>query len=276
MVTAALVEEVCQQFEQEGMTFTVVDLDPEARRLELRLEFDDVDCMDCVMPSEHMRRLIASSLERRTSFPFEVTLDDPRVQVPDVAEPTAATGNGEHSGRVVVLDPTAKGHGGDPDPGPDAGPLKGKTVLFRVDALWRSWDWTVDEWSRLLRESGAEVVTWKRWQGIPGEEGDRRQAEYEGLIGSADLVVSGLANCGSCSAWTIRDALTALGTGAPTVAVATEHFVPLAKILAEDGYRPGLRLLTLPYPLDTRPEDEVREIAAQRFGELLEIAGAEV
>ena len=118
--------------------------------------------------------------------------------------------------------------------------------------------------------------TWKRWQGIPGEEGDRRQAEYEDLVRNADVLISGLANCGSCTAWTIRDALTGLAAGVATLAVATEHFVPLARILAEDGRRPGLRLHTLPYPLDTRPEAEVRRIAAENFAPALAALGARV
>lgn len=49
--------------------------------------------------------------------------------------------------------------------------------------------------------------------------------------------------------------------GKTAVAVVTEEFVPLAEIMARNMERPGLRLCVLPYPLDTRPEPEVRQIA---------------
>ncbi|MCY3632378.1 MAG: hypothetical protein OXH29_06880 [bacterium] len=57
------------------------------------------------------------------------------------------------------------------------------------------------------------------------------------------------------------------------VAVVTEEFVPLAEIMARNMERPGLRLCVLPYPLDTRPEPEVRQIALDFWEQLLESLG---
>ena len=57
------------------------------------------------------------------------------------------------------------------------------------------------------------------------------------------------------------------------VAVVTEEFVPLAEIMARNLKRPGLRLCVLPYPLDTRPEPEVRQIAHDFWGALLDSLG---
>ncbi len=272
IVTAELVEDVCRQFTQEGISFRVLGVDDERGRVELTIDFTDVDCLDCVMPTDYLERLIAASLEKRSERVFQVALHDPRTQVVDHEVRTPAATNG----RITVLDPTAVGRAGNNDPGPDAGDLHGKTILFRVDVLWKSWDWTVDEWSTMLGDADVKVLTWSRTQGIYGDEGRRVQAEYEGLIGSADVLVSGLGNCGSCTAWTIRDALSGLARDVPTAAVATEHFLPLAKILAEDGFRPGLRILTLPYPLNSRPESDVREIARAAFPALLDVLGATV
>ena len=61
--------------------------------------------------------------------------------------------------------------------------------------------------------------------------------------------------------------------GKTAVAVVTEEFVPLAEIMARNMERPGLRLCVLPYPLDTRPELEVRQIAQDFWSSLLDSLG---
>ncbi len=61
--------------------------------------------------------------------------------------------------------------------------------------------------------------------------------------------------------------------GKTAVAVVTEEFVPLAEIMARNMERPGLRLCVLPYPLDTRPEPEVRQIARDFWPTLLDSLG---
>ena len=120
------------------------------------------------------------------------------------------------------------------------------------------------------------MVTWRRVQGLVGEDYERAQGEYEAMLASADVAISGLANCGSCTSWSVRDALTASAMGLPTTAVATRHFESLAQLLAEEGGRPGLRLVVLPYPYDTLPEEEVRAHARAAFPELLDTLGATV
>lgn len=272
-ISETVVAEVCEEFVQSGMELTMTSVDDEGTHIELDLVFHDVECIDCVLPAEYLERLIATGLESRTGYRPKVHVRDPRLLPVLAGRPVASAGSPD--GMIIVLDPTATGRGGDMNPGPDAGPLRGRTVGFRVDALWRSWDWVVDEWSRELDSVGSKVKTWKRWQGVPGADGAEAQAEYEAFLGSVDVVISGLGNCGSCTAWTVRDALTALSSGLPTAAVATDNFVPLAKILAEDGMHPGLRVLNLPYPLDTLPEVTVREIARRAFPQMLATIGAE-
>jgi hypothetical protein len=44
--------------------------------------------------------------------------------------------------------------------------------------------------------------------------------------------------------------------------------------MAMNAGRPGVRVFVLPYPLETRPEDEVRAIARDRFADLLQTLGA--
>jgi hypothetical protein len=56
--------------------------------------------------------------------------------------------------------------------------------------------------------------------------------------------------------------------------VITEEFVTIAtRISALKGHA-SLRRLVLPYPLETRPEDECREIAREYYPKLLDTLGA--
>ncbi|HVV30743.1 MAG TPA: hypothetical protein VHC41_07665, partial [Mycobacteriales bacterium] len=135
-----------------------------------------------------------------------------------------------------------------------------------------SWDWVADEWSRLLERDGAVVSSW-RAAGRTGDEGDRMLVELDAFLVGKDAAVVGLANCGSCTSWTIHDALRAASTGITAAAVCTDHFGDLAAALARRGGRSGLRRQILPYPLDTLPEAEVRDIARTHYRSLLRTLG---
>jgi hypothetical protein len=54
----------------------------------------------------------------------------------------------------------------------------------------------------------------------------------------------------------------------------TAEFEHLARTMAANAGRAGLRVHVLPYPLESRPEAEVREIARQHWPLLLETLGA--
>jgi hypothetical protein len=176
--------------------------------------------------------------------------------------------------RITVLDPTADIEGGIDNPGPDAGSLAGRSIGFRVDVLWPSWDWVVDEWTKELAANGAAVHTFRRVQGLSGDEGSEADVEYQQFLSDISVAIVGLGNCGSCTSWTVKDATQAANAGLPTVAVVTEQFTSLAGTLARHYGRPGLRTFSLPFPLQTRPEQEVRTIARDAFPSLLALMGA--
>ncbi|NRA07313.1 MAG: hypothetical protein HRU02_04085 [Myxococcales bacterium] len=54
----------------------------------------------------------------------------------------------------------------------------------------------------------------------------------------------------------------------------TREFEVLSHTMANNAGRQGLRVLVLPYPLETLPETAVREIAREHFPKLLEVLGA--
>jgi hypothetical protein len=61
--------------------------------------------------------------------------------------------------------------------------------------------------------------------------------------------------------------------GLPAVAVVTASFEDLAYRMREHNRNPDLHVLVLPYPLEDRPEDEIREVARRFYPQLLDMLG---
>lgn len=250
----------------DGADLSVIAIDDGVGIIELALELVDANCSDCMLPPARLREVLATSLAQQGLTTHRLVLRDPR-------------GGGalsNESERIMVLDPTGGADAAVGDPGPDAGALAGRTVLFRVDVLWTSWDTVSEVWQRMLTDAGAHVLTFRRTQGLAGKEADAVDRQYAHLLSEADVAVVGLGNCGSCTSWTIKDATTAARTGIPTTAVVTAQFTALADTLAGHYGRPGLRRQVLPFPLQNRPDNEVRDIAVEYFPALLETLGATV
>ena len=172
-----------------------------------------------------------------------------------------------------VLDPTANRKDDNASSGPDAGLLAGKRIGVRLDRMWRAWDWISEQWAEKFRDAGASVSFW-RSAGRSGDEGDRCEHEYTEFLASIDIAVVGLANCGSCTGWTVRDAITAANSGLPTVAVATANFETFAHEIAARGGRSGLRVHVLPYPLNENRREDVLPVGEAHFAPMLETMGA--
>jgi hypothetical protein len=267
------IDEIAAMISEDGAALAVVAIEPDGRSVELDLTLADLDCEDCVLPPDRLHATIAAALTRDTGEAIAVLLHDPRV-----AAPIGVRGGAASSVRsYVVLDPTGVApDDGVADGGPDAGPLSGKTVAIRHDVLWPAFDWTVAEWRELLEQAGATVLMWPRAQGQKDGELRRADAELEAMLARADVAISGLANCGSCTSWSVRDAIIARSKGLPTTVVATAHFESLAHLLAAEGGRPGLRVTVLPYPYSTLDEETVRAHARAEFAQLVDVLGASV
>jgi hypothetical protein len=175
-----------------------------------------------------------------------------------------------------VLDPSAGLAEDVASPGPEAGILKDKVIGIRVDEIWRCWDWITEAWAEEFRAAGATVKFWRCSQGRTGAEGERIAASLNEFLDSIDIALVGLANCGSCTGWTIRDSISAAEKGLPTTAVCTENFVELSQALARRGGRSGLRLHILPYPLNECERDEVDAVAREHLGGILQTMGVQL
>ncbi|MCW5889043.1 MAG: hypothetical protein KIT14_00685 [bacterium] len=151
-------------------------------------------------------------------------------------------------------------------------PLRGLRVGVRQDGTWRSWQVIVAVWLERLRGDGAEPVLLQTGERT-GAEGERTRAELAVWIDAVDCAVVGLGTCGSCTMWSVRDAIGVERAHKPVVVGVCEEFVAHARTTAEFLGHHGLKVLVLPYPLEARPEAELRAIADAWYPKMLDLLG---
>lgn len=81
------------------------------------------------------------------------------------------------------------------------------------------------------------------------------------LLDEADLVITGAADCGSCTAYSVQDAIELERAGVPAVVVTTTMFEPIAKTLSNNFGLAHTRRLVLPHPLGGTDEPTLHEWA---------------
>ena len=72
---------------------------------------------------------------------------------------------------------------------------------------------------------------------------------FERVVNESDIVITGAADCGSCTAYSVHDAIELEKAGRPTVVVTTTRFEPIALTMASSFGLPDTRILVLPHPL---------------------------
>lgn len=78
---------------------------------------------------------------------------------------------------------------------------------------------------------------------------------FERVVAEADVVVTGAADCGSCTAYSVYDAISFEKVGLPAVVVTTTKFAPIAATMAADFGMPDVRTLVLPHPFGGTDRD---------------------
>lgn len=152
-------------------------------------------------------------------------------------------------------------------------PIAGLKVGLRHEGSWRSWMLIVEEWQKLLARDGATPVVVQTGERTAAE-GERTRALVKEWAESVDCGISGLGTCGSCTSWSVHDAVTLEKQKRPAIVAVTEEFAQHARNMANHLGHPDLKVLVLPYPLEARPEDELREIAADYYPKFLALLGA--
>jgi hypothetical protein len=151
-------------------------------------------------------------------------------------------------------------------------PLREATIGVRTDGAWRSWRLIAAVWDEYLRRDGARTVLVETG-GMVGPTGADDRKHIDELAAGVDGAIVGLGTCGSCTTFTIKDSVVVEAREKPVVAVVTEEFETHGHHVATHLGHGDLRILVLPYPLEARPEAELREIADTFYPEVLALLG---
>ena len=82
------------------------------------------------------------------------------------------------------------------------------------------------------------------------------------LAAEADAIITGVGDCGSCSAAAAADGVVFEAAGVPVAAIITESFIPTADAMAALRGAPGYKYATTAHPVAVLTEDKVKERAA--------------
>lgn len=93
----------------------------------------------------------------------------------------------------------------------------------------------------------------------------------ERLRAEADLVITGSADCGSCTSWSAHDTVELEQLGLPTVLLATAGFTELAEQVSALYGLPQARILTVPGPLGGSSDARLAAMAADAVERTLEL-----
>ena len=89
------------------------------------------------------------------------------------------------------------------------------------------------------------------------------------LLAEADVVVTGAADCGSCTAYSVHDAIELEKAGKPAVVVTTTRFEPIARTLSAAQGLAETRCLVLPHPIGGTDEPTLYTWADAAADELI-------
>jgi hypothetical protein len=172
-----------------------------------------------------------------------------------VRKPTAAPA-GEHAAPTFRLDRR----------------IEGTTIGLRTDRAWRSWQLIAQRWADALGDAGAATIAVETGAQV-GRPASSDRKHIEDLAAATDAAIVGLGTCGSCTTFTIKDAVTIAEHEKPVVAVVCDEFAVHARNVATHLGHGDLAILVLPYPLEARPAAELEEIARDHFAEALGLLG---
>jgi hypothetical protein len=84
---------------------------------------------------------------------------------------------------------------------------------------------------------------------------------FERVVAEADVVITGTADCGSCTAYSVYDGIELEKAGRPAVVVTTTEFQPIAATMAQHFGLPDLRVVVLPHPIGGTAPDTLTKWA---------------
>jgi len=88
---------------------------------------------------------------------------------------------------------------------------------------------------------------------------------------SCDVIITGIGDCGSCSASAVADGIAFEAAGLPAAAICSDAFRVTADAMAELRGAPGYRYATTPHPVAVLNPDQVKQRAAQVLDDVMSL-----
>ena len=138
--------------------------------------------------------------------------------------------------------------------------LRGATVGLLVNTKQNAAPF-LDELGRLLVAEYGATATMARTKvnfaaPAPGEL-------IKEMTTGCDVIITGIGDCGSCSASAVADGIAFEAAGLPAAAICSDAFRVTADAMAEIRGVPGYRYATTPHPVAVLTADQVKQRAAQ-------------
>jgi hypothetical protein len=145
--------------------------------------------------------------------------------------------------------------------------LAGCTVAV-LSNRWKSMDFIAKRLSERLQSE--QKVAHVRIEAVP-INGGAPSSILDSVAENTALAIVGLANCGSCTAWSVHDQIALIRRGVPAVVLVTERFVALANATRRSNGVPDAPMIVLPRTesIEYSGEEAMEVAAATTFSELL-------
>lgn len=88
------------------------------------------------------------------------------------------------------------------------------------------------------------------------------------FVRECDVVVTGVGDCGSCSASAVADGVKLEGRGIPAAVIVSDAFTVTSDAMAELQSAPGYKYVTTPHPVASLDADQIAERARAVLGEV--------
>lgn len=175
----------------------------------------------------------------------------------------------------AILDPTGQADRTSAGPAfalaPRRSGLRGARVGLLINTK-RNADLFLEEVGRLLKEehgAGSVMARTKLAFAQPVPEDMLKELTTE-----CDVVVTGVGDCGSCSASAVTDGIMLEGKGIPAAVICSDAFGASADAIAALRGAPGYHYLTTPHPVAVLTPDEVRGRARQLLPGIVSLLAA--
>lgn len=179
-----------------------------------------------------------------------------------VADPSTSAGAGASTGSQTGPS-TSSATGLAPRPGDLAGAHIGLLDNTKHNALL----FLTEIGDLLISEHGAaevSIVETKKSFSVPID--DEIVSRYRG---TADVVVTGVGDCGSCSAAAVADGINFERAGIPAAVVLTDAFLTTGRTMAQVQGAPEYEWITTEHPMAVLAPDEVKERARKLLPEIV-------